>query len=85
MASFFEGLAAKFSSSVKKEIEEFHGVNWEVDDNVHKCRECQVVFNTRIRKHHCRGCGGIFCEICAPTGCTLPNIDEEVGVNFFIS
>jgi hypothetical protein len=78
MASFFEGLAAKFSSSAKKEVEEFHGVTWEHDVNVSQCRECHINFSTLIRKHHCRGCGGIFCENCAPNNCTLPSIDEEV-------
>jgi hypothetical protein len=31
-----------------------------------------------IRKHHCRGCGGIYCETCAPNNQILLGIPERV-------
>jgi len=37
---------------------------WEMDDNVTNCRQCDVMFSMMKRKHHCRHCGGIFCETC---------------------
>lgn len=45
-------------------IAELHGCMWEMDDNVTNCRQCDVVFSMLTRKHHCRHCGGIFCEAC---------------------
>lgn len=33
-----------------------------------KCRDCESSFSVALRKHHCRGCGGIFCEHCCPQG-----------------
>jgi hypothetical protein len=38
--------------------------NWTEDEKVDKCYNCQVVFTWYTRKHHCRGCGRIFCYNC---------------------
>ena len=43
---------------------ELHGCMWEHDENVVSCRQCAVKFRVITRKHHCRQCGGIFCEAC---------------------
>ena len=37
---------------------------WEHDENVVSCRHCAAKFGVMTRKHHCRQCGGIFCESC---------------------
>ncbi|KAJ7507673.1 FYVE-domain-containing protein, partial [Mycena galericulata] len=37
---------------------------WERDENVHQCRDCQRRFNF-ITRRHCRRCGRIFCDRCS--------------------
>jgi hypothetical protein len=53
-------------------------VSWEEDSTVNRCRYCGTEFNLTIRKHHCRGCGGIYCENCAPNNQLLIGIPERV-------
>jgi hypothetical protein len=67
----------KFSKDQRKELEEQHGVMWEEDENVSQCRECEKKFSVAVRKHHCRGCGGIFCDTCAVTGVLLEKTGAE--------
>ncbi|QLG70457.1 hypothetical protein HG535_0A03970 [Zygotorulaspora mrakii] len=38
---------------------------WQPDDEMHHCLNCQAPFSFLVRKHHCRCCGGIFCASCA--------------------
>ncbi|KAG2013500.1 ankyrin repeat domain-containing protein 50 [Coprinopsis cinerea AmutBmut pab1-1] len=38
---------------------------WERDEAVQQCRECQRRFNFINRRHHCRKCGRIFCDRCS--------------------
>jgi hypothetical protein len=44
---------------VTKQLDEFQ---WEQDDKVTICKICNKDFNVARRKHHCRRCGGIFCN-----------------------
>ncbi|KAJ7667873.1 FYVE-domain-containing protein, partial [Mycena polygramma] len=37
---------------------------WERDDTVHQCRDCQRRFSFLLRRH-CRRCGRIFCDRCS--------------------
>ncbi|KAF8076260.1 hypothetical protein FPV67DRAFT_1558766 [Lyophyllum atratum] len=37
---------------------------WERDDTVNKCRDCQRRFNF-LNRRHCRKCGRIFCDRCS--------------------
>lgn len=39
------------------------------------CRDCNSQFSSLLRRHHCRNCGGLFCESCTEKSVTL---DEEV-------
>lgn len=48
-----------------------HGVLWENDNYVNNCRGCRVQFTRIVRRHHCRGCGGIFCESCSVTNANI--------------
>lgn len=41
-------------------------VPWVPDAMVAACSSCAVAFTFMTRKHHCRSCGGIFCDRCAP-------------------
>lgn len=38
---------------------------WVSDDQVTQCFSCRVKFGYFTRKHHCRGCGRIFCSDCS--------------------
>ncbi|KAF8914050.1 hypothetical protein CPB84DRAFT_1758250 [Gymnopilus junonius] len=38
---------------------------WERDESVPQCRDCQRRFNFLNRRHHCRKCGRIFCDRCS--------------------
>ncbi|CDO67065.1 FYVE and coiled-coil domain-containing protein, putative [Plasmodium reichenowi] len=38
---------------------------WVPDEEVTNCYSCNVVFNVRVRKHHCRACGNVFCSNCS--------------------
>lgn len=39
--------------------------DWIPDINVNNCLECGTHFNLVKRRHHCRNCGGIFCNECS--------------------
>jgi hypothetical protein len=52
---------------------------WELPEPVEFCRECQYQFQVPTQKHHCRSCGGVFCDPCCPSG--LPSSYER---NFLI-
>jgi len=45
---------------------------WRDDQDILSCERCQRGFSSFRRKHHCRNCGGIFCEDCAQEQRTLP-------------
>jgi hypothetical protein len=38
---------------------------WVDDNDVKECTRCMDVFSFTNRKHHCRHCGGIFCQSCS--------------------
>ena len=40
--------------------------HWVPDGERTACVGCTAVFGTVTRKHHCRGCGEVFCDSCAP-------------------
>ena len=41
------------------------GRKWILDEDTDKCMKCSVLFNYIIRgRHHCRSCGGIYCNNC---------------------
>mmetsp|Transcript_4772 Transcript_4772/g.7250 ORF Transcript_4772/g.7250 Transcript_4772/m.7250 type:complete len:1355 (-) Transcript_4772:364-4428(-) len=39
---------------------------WVSDDSAWHCKKCAVQFTLFYRKHHCRRCGGVFCNDDAP-------------------
>jgi hypothetical protein len=55
---------AKYSESKRSQLSKEHGVLWEVDQEIKQCRFCLSVFTFWNRRHHCRSCGGIFCNKC---------------------
>lgn len=44
----------------------FANVTWQPDSAVTICNSCRTPFGVFTRKHHCRACGKIFCDSCAP-------------------
>jgi hypothetical protein len=56
-----------------------HAARWKHDDEVTKCEDCNTPFQKTwygsSSKHHCRRCGGIFCE-----GCSARRLDLDVAL-----
>lgn len=50
---------------------------WEKDDYVVHCRSCKTEFSNLKWKHHCRKCGGVYCENCLIYNLTLENREYE--------
>ena len=46
--------------------------DWVPDDEVVECQGCLRMFTVTFRRHHCRGCGKIFCKVCSNQECLLP-------------
>lgn len=40
-------------------------ITWIPDCRVKRCFKCKELFTWRMRKHHCRSCGRIFCYACS--------------------
>ena len=40
---------------------------WVDDKKVKRCQICKSRFNVLVRKHHCRWCGRVLCDKCAPS------------------
>ena len=38
---------------------------WKKNDDRSACAKCQTAFTFFNRRHHCRGCGDIFCNSCS--------------------
>lgn len=53
---------------------------WENDQDVPNCRSCQVKFSLIKRRHHCRGCGKIFCGECSSLVSHIPGSSDKVRV-----
>lgn len=48
-----------------KEINKRNIYSWVKDDAVNECYNCNIGFTLFNRRHHCRGCGRIFCHSCS--------------------
>ena len=47
---------------------------WVPDGDVQVCFKCDVAFSIMTRKHHCRGCGRIFCAMCSSNNIATPYV-----------
>jgi len=52
---------------------------WQKDSEVHTCQDCHTKFGVFTRKHHCRKCGGIFCDNCTKGRAILDKPLTETG------
>ena len=53
---------------------------WKSDSEAPECGSCHKKFGVRTRKHHCRNCGGIFCNECSDNKMPLPHSAKPVRV-----
>lgn len=52
---------------------------WKADNEVTACENCKNQFSFVRRRHHCRRCGGIFCDACTKKRRTVRNPLSEEG------
>lgn len=50
---------------------------WVSDDRVQECTACRAPFSMMRRKHHCRGCGRIFCHACTEHTIIVPTFVQH--------
>lgn len=48
--------------------------NWLPDDSAKSCMNCNDGFTLVRRRHHCRSCGGIFCDQCSSYRVKIPEL-----------
>jgi len=53
---------------------------WEKDSMAVECKICSKEFNLARRRHHCRNCGGIFCDSCSDNKMKLPSSAKPMRV-----
>ncbi|KRZ24295.1 RUN and FYVE domain-containing protein 2, partial [Trichinella pseudospiralis] len=58
---------------LKEGLLPFVDARWVDDKNVLECQSCKQRFSVSRRKHHCRNCGGIFCQQCSENSLPLPS------------
>ena len=70
----FKGTASKISRSLSRKIsreeQKFQiptsPAQWVDEKKIKRCQICKLKFTFIIRKHHCRWCGRVLCDKCAP-------------------
>lgn len=55
-------------------------IYWQPDTSRTKCDMCDAEFSVFRRRHHCRSCGGLFCDECSSSRCTVPARGLESNV-----
>merc|ERR1719319_1191567 len=53
---------------------------WEKDSEATICKICEKSFSLARRKHHCRNCGGIYCDPCSDNKMALASSAKPVRV-----
>lgn len=62
--------------STNSSLAEKKVIKWAKDDSTTKCTGCLKEFGVFMRRHHCRGCGLIFCSSCSPYS-SLPQYGDS--------
>ncbi|WAR04039.1 MTMR3-like protein [Mya arenaria] len=65
--------AASDASWDQMDDPEVNMTRWVPDHSVTHCAGCDTQFTWRIRRHHCRNCGKIFCDSCSAEKAPLPH------------
>ncbi|VDO95326.1 unnamed protein product [Soboliphyme baturini] len=66
--------------NLKEDILPFTDAQWVDDKEAIECKSCSQKFSVSRRKHHCRSCGGIFCNGCSANTLPLPSSAKPVRV-----
>jgi len=53
---------------------------WEKDSEATTCKICEKSFSVARRRHHCRNCGGIYCDPCSDNKMALASSAKPVRV-----
>eukprot|EP01064_Diplonema_japonicum_P035972 TRINITY_DN7943_c5_g1_i1.p1 TRINITY_DN7943_c5_g1~~TRINITY_DN7943_c5_g1_i1.p1 ORF type:complete len:233 (+),score=47.79 TRINITY_DN7943_c5_g1_i1:56-700(+) len=54
--------------------------HWMANEDVNGCPLCEGTFGWLKRKHHCRCCGGIFCDACSKDKRVLASLGYDTAV-----
>ncbi|XP_027038008.1 RUN and FYVE domain-containing protein 2-like [Pocillopora damicornis] len=65
---------------MKEVTQSMKDMKWAEDKDATKCQQCNQPFSLARRKHHCRNCGGIFCNSCSDYTMPLPSSAKPVRV-----
>ena len=52
---------------------------WAPDSAASACAQCDKTFSFRVRRHHCRRCGEVFCGKCTKGRAAIPGSGTEQG------
>ena len=47
-------------------------VIWKPDNSTEECSDCNRFFTFFLRRHHCRGCGNLYCDACSSWRIVFP-------------
>lgn len=71
------GIQPNLSNSLSPSI----GIpKWKMEQTVNECPICRSQFGFFKRKHHCRACGGVFCDSCTTFRASLTELGLEEQV-----
>ncbi|KAM7449926.1 RUN and FYVE domain-containing protein 1 [Porites harrisoni] len=65
---------------MKEVTQSMKDMKWAEDRDALHCQQCNQPFSLARRKHHCRNCGGIFCNSCSDYTMPLPSSAKPVRV-----
>lgn len=65
---------------MKEVTQSMKDMKWAEDKDAAQCQQCNQPFSLARRKHHCRNCGGIFCNSCSDYTMPLPSSAKPVRV-----
>ncbi|CAB3988950.1 RUN and FYVE domain-containing 2-like [Paramuricea clavata] len=65
---------------MKEAHQNMKDMKWADDKDTDHCQLCKQAFSISRRKHHCRNCGGIFCNPCSDNEMPLPSSAKPVRV-----
>ncbi|XP_071452013.1 early endosome antigen 1-like [Hetaerina americana] len=68
------------NQTYQMEIAKLSGRKWTEDSDVTNCMRCAKEFSIRVRKHHCRNCGQIFCNDCSSKMAAITSNKKPVRV-----
>ncbi len=71
----------KFSKNFLVNILPRKTFQWIDDTSINLCYKCNQEFGFFIRKHHCRGCGRIFCDTCSKWKICFKNIPYKTIIS----